>query len=183
MTSESSFIEPEGLSFAQSLAITQDLLEQVAVGTLEAAAWVAAIAALVCTENGARGFFVVFLSDERPLSDELLPLVPAALHGSPDVVSPLLIKNLAMSTAMAIAHRRNQDEPSAQGSDQVRSRTATLIRALNSPQLQEQAQQLVVGIETETGPYQDFLVRWGYDNEQKQAMRQALECVLQPIQT
>jgi hypothetical protein len=106
MTGESSFIAPETLSFAQSLAITQDLLEQVAVGTLEPAAWVAAIAALVHTDNGARGFFVVFLSDGRPLSDQLLPLAPAALHGSPDTVSPLLIKNLAMSTAMAIAHRR-----------------------------------------------------------------------------
>ena len=183
MTGESSLIEPETLSFAQSLAISQDLLEQVAIGTLDPAAWVAAIAALVRTDNGARGFFVVFLSDERPLSDELLPLVPAALHGSPDIVSPLLIKNLAMSTAMAIAHRRNQDEPSALGSDRVRSRTATLIQALPFLQLQEQTQQLIASIETETGPYQDFLERWGYDDEQKQAIQNALGQVLNPVPT
>lgn len=183
MTGESSFIAPETLSFAQSLAITQDLLEQVAVGTLEPAAWVAAIAALVHTDNGARGFFVVFLSDGRPLSDQLLPLAPAALHGSPDTVSPLLIKNLAMSTAMAIAHRRNQDEPSAQGSDRVRSRTMTLIQSLTFPQLQEQAQQLAASIETATGPYQDFLVRWGYDDEQKQAIQKALRQALNPVPT
>jgi hypothetical protein len=180
-SSESRFIAPKALSFEQSMAIAQDVLEQVAAGTLEESAWVAAIAALVQTESGARGFFVVYLSDARPLSDALLPSVPAALQASPDIVSPLLIKNLAMSTAMAIAHRRHQDEAAAQGSDRVRSRSATLIQALASPQLQEQARQLITSIDTATGDYQTFLTRWGYDAEQKQAIRQAIATALESM--
>jgi hypothetical protein len=87
----------------------------------------------------------------------------------------LLVKNLAMSTAMAITHRRNQQEAMAKGSDRVRSRTARLIQALSFPQLQEQANQLTESIDTGAGHYQSFLERWGYDDEQKRAIYVALQ--------
>jgi hypothetical protein len=59
----------------------------------------------------------------------------------------------------------------------------TLIQSLTFPQLQEQAQQLAASIETATGPYQDFLVGWGYDDEQKQAIQKALRQALNPVPT
>lgn len=171
----STVLVPDGLSFEQAIALTQSLLEQLEQNTLSDTAFEETVAALVGTENGARGFFVTYLSDERPLVDHHIPSVAQALQAAPAVIAPLMVKNLAMSTAMALAHRRNHNESLAQGSDRVRSRTLQLIESLPLPELREQAQQLVVSIDTETGDYQPFLERWGYDPEQRQAIRQAFE--------
>jgi len=175
MAVESSFTVPDAVSFAEAIALTQALLDGLEQGKVTAATLETTIAALVCSENGARGFFVTYLSDDRALADQPMPNVVAALQTSSAIVSPLLVKNLAMSTAMAMTHRRNQDETMAEGSERVRSRTLQLIQVLQLPQVQVEAQQLLQAIEMSTGSYQTFLERWGYDLEQRQAMQQTLE--------
>jgi hypothetical protein len=173
MAAESGFIVPENLSFEAAIALAQDLVDCMAAGTIGEAALESAIAALVATENGARGFFVTYLSDSRPATDPT-PALINALKTSPAIVASLMVKNLVMSTAMAITHQRNQNERAAQGSDQVKTRSAEIIDALRSPELTTEAAALIHSIDTNSGSYQAFLDRWGYDTEQKQAMRQSL---------
>ncbi|MBD2037324.1 hypothetical protein H6F76_20375 [Leptolyngbya sp. FACHB-321] len=162
----------DDISFADAIAVTQALLNDLEQGNVDA--FGATVRELVRSENGARGFFVTYLSDDRPLADHLTPTLIAALQTSPAIVAPLLIKNLVMSTAMAMTHRRNQNEDLVQGSARVRSRTTQLIQALQLPQVQAEAQSLLGTIATKTGDYQAFLERWGYDLEQQQAMQQTL---------
>lgn len=173
MAVESSFASDD-VSFAGAIALTQTLLDNLEQGEVSADALEATVCALVRSENGARGFFVTYLSDDRTLADHLKPAIIAALQTSPAIVAPLLVKNLAMSTAMAITHRRNQNEDLVQGSERVQARTAQLIQVLQLPQVQTETQSLLGAIETEKGDYQTFLERWGYDLEQRQAMQQAL---------
>jgi len=173
MVVESDFTIPDAVSFDTAIGLTQALVESLAEGKLAEPSWQAAVSALVSTENGARGFFVAYLSDERALLGQAA--VTKALQTAPAIVAPLLVKNLAMSTAMAIAHRRNQQEALAQGSDRVRSRALAFILALRSTQLQEQAQKLATSIQTGEGDYCTFLNRWSYDIEQQKAIYQALE--------
>ncbi|NEQ84381.1 MAG: hypothetical protein F6K26_30680, partial [Moorea sp. SIO2I5] len=90
----------------------------------------------------------------------------------------LLVKNLAMSAAMALNHRRNGKEDMAQGSDRVRSRSANLIKQLNMPSLFDIAQQLRQSALTGVGHYQEFLQRWRYDSDQKQVIYHALSEIL-----
>ncbi|PSB29647.1 hypothetical protein [Stenomitos frigidus] len=178
MAVESSFNVPDvpdTVSFAAAIALTQTLLDGLNQGSVTGAALESTVRALVGSENGARGFFVTYLSDDRPLADQPARAIIVALQASPAIVAPLLVKNLVMSTAMAITHRRNQDETMAMGSERVRSRTAQLIQRLHLPQVQAEAEQLSRAIATKTGAYQTFLERWGYDSEQRQAMQQALE--------
>lgn len=175
MATDSALSVPDAVSFQQAIALSQALLEQREQGTLSETAVIATIQALVQSTNGARGFFVAYLGDDRPLIDSLIPLVAQALQIAPDVISPLMIKNLAMSTAMAITHRRKGHEDLAQGSDRVRSRSEQLLKALPLAQLRQKAEQLATSIDTGTGDYQTFLQQWGYDSEQQQAMRQALQ--------
>ena len=180
MAVESGFTVPDvpnTISFADAIALTQTLLDQLEQGRVAGAALESTVRALVLSENGARGFFVTYLSDDRSLSNQSVDAIIAALQTSPAIVAPLLVKNLTMSTAMAITHRRNQNEAIAVGSDLVRSRTTQLIQRLQLPQLQAEAQQLSWALETKTGAYQTFLERWGYDVEQRQAMQQALEAI------
>jgi hypothetical protein len=97
----------DDISFADAIAVTQSLLNDLEQGNADA--FEATVRGLVRSENGARGFFVTYLSDDRLLTDHPTPTIIAALQTSPAIVAPLLIKNLAMSTAMAMTHRRNQD--------------------------------------------------------------------------
>ena len=175
MAVESSFTVSDDISFAAAIAVTQALLDALAQG--DTVPVETTIRALVRSVNGARGFFVTYLSDDRPLFEHPLPAVVAALRTSPAMIAPLLVKNLVMSTAMAITHHRNQNPAGVQGSEQVRVRTATLIEALQSPQVQSEAESLLVSIETEAGDYQTFLKRWGYDLEQRHAMQQSLAAI------
>jgi hypothetical protein len=175
MAAESTFTVPEDVSFQEAIALAQSLLDHMEQGHFSEEEIKQAIAALVATENGARGFFVTYLPDPRPFADHPTSAVIAALETAPGNVTPLMVKNLAMSTAMAIAHRRNQNQELAQGSDQVKTRSARLFKNLQSPQLKTEAQALATTLTTGTGPYEAFLARQHYDQEQQQAIHQALQ--------
>jgi hypothetical protein len=171
----------ESVTFEEAIALTQSLMSQLAAGELSQQQFSDAIAQLVKSENGARGFFVTYLSSEGTLGDNPSPEVIQALQASPDTVAELLVKNLAMSAAMAVAHRRNGNEELAQGSDRVRSRTAYIIEQAALPQVRELANQLHESALTEDGTYKTFLQRWGYDAQQRQVICQILEQVIPEV--
>jgi hypothetical protein len=169
-------------TFPEAIALTQSLFDDFTPTPAAIANLQTPITDLVATENGARGFFVTVMGDSRP-EVEILFSPPAdslitALHSSPDIVSDLLVKNLAMSSAMAMHHRRQQDEDNAAGSELVRSRTLKLITASQLSQTIEKAKSLQATIQTGTGNYTDFLQRWGYDQEQLQAIAQTLTAIV-----
>lgn len=165
---------PDDLSFETAIAVSQSLLDQMEQQALAEADLEAVLTQLVRSENGARGFFVTYLSDERSLADSPSPAIIQALKTSPDTVAPLMVKNLAMSTASAIAHRRNQDATAAQGSDRVQRRSTQLLQAIQSPTVEAHVAALATSLDTGAGDYAAFLDRWGYDTEQRQVIRQQL---------
>ncbi len=171
---ESAFAVPMTVTFEQAITLTQSLLDQLADQALLDAELEVAVSQLVQHENGARGFFVSYLTDPRPLADTPSAGLVQALRSAPEPVAELLVKNLAMATAMAITHRRNQNEDMAQGSDRVRQRVMGLIQQVQLAQVQTKLAQMQASLETAGGPYQDFLERWGYDAEQRQAIAQTL---------
>jgi hypothetical protein len=169
-----SFAIPSDVSFEQAIALTQDLL---ACESPDAAWLESAVGALVQTENGARGFFVTFLTGDYPLADQPTAAILQGLQSSPAQVADLLAKNLAMSTAMEIAHRRNQDLELAAGSAKVQRRSLLLIQLLQLPALQVSLEQLLASVTSDGGEYQSFLNRWGYDAEQRQAIQAAISAI------
>lgn len=165
---------PESVSFQEAISLTQVLLQSMELGEMNEGEIQEVISSLVHTENGARGFFVTYLPDDRPFADRPSPAVLQALQTSPDVVSELLVKNLAMSAAMVLTHSRNGDEGMAQSSARVRQRSANLIQQLQLEQLKPKLQQLYHSVVTTEGEYAEFLQRWGYDPQQRQAIQEAL---------
>lgn len=166
---------PDAITFEQAIALTQTLMTQ--MPTLAEPALESTLSALLASENGARGFFVTYLTDEGTLADHPSAAIIRALQSSPAIVSELLIKNLAMSSAMAIAHRRNQNEEMAQGSERVQKRTTDLIQKVQMPEVSTKAAHLHESATTGTGDYQAFLERWGYDAEQRQVIAQQMQQV------
>lgn len=169
---------PEDITFEDAIAQTQSLMTQLSSGELSPAEAASAIAQLVQTQNGARGFFVTYLTAEDSLADTPAPEIIQALESAPDTVAELLVKNLAMSTGMAMTHRRNQNEDMAQGSDRVRRRTIHLIKKVNLPQIQDKLVALRESAITGQGNYKTFLERWQYDAQQREIIRQTLDRVI-----
>jgi hypothetical protein len=174
---------PEAVTFEQAIALTQSLLSQAEAGELSQPEIATVIAELVKTENGARGFFVTSLTSETSVVDNPSTHVVQALQTSPEVVAELLVKNLAMSAAQAVFHRRNQNQEMAQGSEQVRQRTVHLIELLELPAVSDRLQQLLETAATAEGRYKAFLERWNYDNEQRQVICQVVQQVISELKS
>jgi hypothetical protein len=169
---------PEAVTFEQAIALTQSLLSQAEAGEVSEPEIAAHVAELVKTENGARGFFVTYLTSEVSIADNPSTLVVQALRSNPHIVAELLVKNLAMSAAQAVFHRRNHKQEMAEGSERVRKRTARLIELVELPCVYDISQKLLETAATGEGSYKAFLQRWGYDAQQRQAICQALKQVI-----
>ncbi|GAB4526870.1 MAG: hypothetical protein Tsb0014_07300 [Pleurocapsa sp.] len=164
----------ETISFPDAIATTQNLMTQMEENKITEEEIEQAIASLVSSKNGARGFFVAYLTGDLSLADNPSPGVINALKSSPELVSELLVKNLAMSAAMAITHRRNNDTDNVAGSEKVCRRSAKLIQKLDLDLIKKNLSQLQTTITTGKGNYTEFLQRWGYDSEQQQAIDKAI---------
>lgn len=169
---------PETVTFQQAIALAQSLLSQAETSEISHSEITAAIALLTKTENGARGFFVTYLTSDSSLADNPSTSVVQALQSNPDIVAELLVKNLAMSASQALYHRRNHQEDMAADSERVRQRTANLIQLLDLSAVYDRAQKLLESATTGEGNYKAFLERWNYDAEQRQVMAQALQQVI-----
>jgi hypothetical protein len=169
---------PTEVAFKEAIDLTQLVLDRFGSGQLQEWEVKVVVSDLVRTQNGARGFFVTYLTSDLPEDDRLTNSVVEALRSHPETVAELLVKNVAMSAAQALYHRRHQAEEMVQGSLRVQQRTQKLIQLVNFTAVTQYAQDLLDTATTGEGSYKDFLNRWSYDTEQRQAICQALEQVL-----
>ena len=130
------------------------------------------IGELIKTVEGARGFFVVSLSIDCPLMDRFPDALIFQLRSSGEIVVDLTVKNLAMSSAMIITHRNNKDPQEIQ-SERIKIRCIELLKLLDSNQVKKR---LDVLLEATKGNGVDlkFIKRWGYDNEQINAIAESI---------
>jgi hypothetical protein len=168
---------PDDITFEAAIALTQRLLDTRSQQQLDPSLK-EVVSKLLCTRNGARGFFVAYLTDARPFADNPDPEIIEALKSFPEEVSELLVKNLAMSTAMAITHTRNGQPDQAQQSLQVSRRSADLMNRVGGDRLTAETHELWKGVTDSSGSYATFLKKWGYDAEQKAAIASRLEDIL-----
>ncbi|MEL4897199.1 hypothetical protein [Crocosphaera sp. Alani8] len=166
---------PNDLSFEDALQLTRTLVDAMVNEQLKDSEIEEIVTTLVNSENGARGFFVIYLTSELSLADNPTQSVVNALKTSPNIVSELLVKNLAMSSAMSITHRRNDNEEQAQNSEQVAQRNCNLIRLANLEIINQKLEELKQTINNNQGSYQGFLEKWQYDEEQKQTIKKNIE--------
>ena len=130
------------------------------------------IGELIKTVEGARGFFVVSLSIDCPLMDRFPDALIFQLRTSEEIVVDLTVKNLAMSSAMMLTHRKNND-PQEMQSERIKARCIELLKLLDSNQVKKR---LDVLLEATKGNGKDlkFLNRWGYNDEQINAISESI---------
>ena len=178
MSIPSSLLASESITFEGAIELTQSLLSLIEADQLLQGDIEQAVRSLVKTQNGARGFFVTYLTDDRQEADRPSPGVVEALRSAPEIVAELLVKNLAMSAAMVVYHSRHQSDEMAAGSARVQKRSRNLIQILQMPACQTLASQMLESLQNGKGEYEEFFQRWGYDDEQKLAMGSAVRSAI-----
>ena len=133
------------------------------------------IGELIKTVEGARGFFAVSLSIDCPLMDRFPDALIFQLRNSGEIIVDLTVKNLAMSSAMIITHRKNKD-PQEMQSKRIKIRCIELLKLLDSTRVKKR---LDVLLEATKGNGTDlkFLNKWGYNDEQINAISEGIYAV------
>jgi hypothetical protein len=165
------------LGFAQAIEITGRWLAAWEAGELSEEVLADRVAQLVASRDGARGFFVVALAGDSPLLDRLPEPLLLQLRRAGAPLIDLTARNLAMSSAMAVAHGRGGDRQQRAGSERVQARATELLRQLEPGGVRQRLETLLAAARDQQGEDVAFLERWGYDAEQRQGIVAAIEAV------
>ena len=134
------------------------------------------IAELIETEDGARGFFVISLASHCPLMDQLPEPVIFKLWEGKELIVDLIVRNLAMSTAMSLHHRRTKNSDQEDGSNRISDRCLDLLRLLEPNSVKSRIEQMLEGIQGK-GNDAIFIEKWNYDKEQKEAIKSRITSI------
>ncbi len=135
------------------------------------------VAELVSNTEGTRGFFVVSMTSDSPLMDRLPDPLIYKLREAGELVIDITVRNLAMSSAMAIHHQRNSDKKQQLCSERITSRCIELLRVLEPNKVKEILESLLNATQKNKGEYVIFLNRWNYDKEQKMAINISINSI------
>ena len=164
-------------SFQQAMEITAAWLQHWENEEMSDEVLADRIGEMVASRDGARGFFVVSMAGDSALMDRLPDAVVGQLRSAGADVVDLSVRNLAMSTAMAVQHRRAGDSTQQAGSERVTARCTELLRQLEPGLVKERLEQLLAAALDNRGEDVAFLEKWGYDAEQKQAIGNSIYAV------
>lgn len=144
----------------------------------------------VSTSAGARGFFVNWLTDDaytRADAESPPAALAEALVEAPQEVCDVMLMNVVMSAATAVAHQRAGREDQAAMAERTCTRAQLLVRALRPRQpllnvgvlalqavLSEEDGKAEVADAAARDSWLVFLQRWMYDNEQLDRVSEAL---------
>lgn len=153
------------------------------------------LADLIASSAGARGFFVNWLTgDEWSAADAAVPPEPLSesLMDAQAEVIEVMLMNVVMSAATAVAHSRAGNDEQADGSQRTCNRAVILVNAVwsGNQALQSACDALRRAVYAELGEevlvqstgddeekvdeWSAFLSRWRYDNDQLANAKAAL---------
>lgn len=186
---------PSQNRFLESMQLSAGWLSSWEAGELSDEVLADRVADLVSDRDGARGFFVVAMTSEIPLLDRQPEALLAALRQAGGVVVDLTVRNLVMSSAMAVHHARQQDPSQLEGSQRVRQRATELLRQLapdpvlrrlepmlSASRLREEDISADAASSLPDAVRDDLamLRRWSYDRVQREAIATTLEQLANP---
>ena len=133
-------------------------------------------AELLETKTGARAFFAISLASETALMDRIPEILVLKLRNAGELIVDLTVRNLAMSTAMSLHHKRNNSPDMQAASEKINQRCIELLRILEPTSVKKQLE-LLLNATKGNGPYIEFLNRWHYDNDQKASIAESIYSV------
>ena len=152
-------------SFIQAINISAQWCKEWEENLLSEEVLADRIAELIKTKNGLRGFFAYALSDKDCFLLDKLPfsLIYKLNEGGKTVVE-IVVKNLIMSSAQIIIHRRENNDEYEITSENISERCKAILRLLETQLVTKTVNQILKDLDTMGNSLNNSTK---YDTEQK----------------
>ena len=130
------------------------------------------IAELTKTRNGLRGFFAYALSDKDCFLLDKLPfsLIYKLIEGG-DAVTDIVVKNLIMSSAQIIIHRRDNNHEYQITSENISERCKAILKLLETNSVTKSVNQILKDLDNMGNSFDNSIK---YDSEQKEFIKKQI---------
>ena len=135
------------------------------------------IAELIKTRNGLRGFFAYALSDKDCFLLDKLPFsLIYKLNEGGDVIAEIVVKNLIMSSAQIIIHRRENNQEYEETSENISDRCKGILRQLDTKLVAKSVNQVIKDLDNMGNSFDNSIK---YDLEQKEYIKKQIHDIAQ----
>ncbi len=161
---EASFIQAINISAQWCKEWEEDLLSEEVLADR--------IAELIKTKNGLRGFFAYALSDKDCLLLDKLPFALIfKLNEGRDAVVEIVVKNLIMSSAQIVIHRRENNHEYEISSENISDRCKAILRLLETKLVTKTVNQIIKDLDNMGNSFDNSTK---YDAEQKDFIKKQI---------
>ena len=130
------------------------------------------IAELIKTKNGLRGFFAYALSDKDCFLLDKLPFsLIFKLNEGGVAVAEIVVKNLIMSTAQIIIHRRENNHEYEIRSENISVRCKSILRMLDTNLVTQSVNKVLKELDNMGNSFDNSIK---YDSEQKEFIKKQI---------
>ena len=166
---EASFIEAINISAKWCKDWRDDLLSEEVLADR--------ISEIIKTNNGIRGFFAYALSDKDCLLLDKLPFsLIYKLNESGDPVVDIVLKNLVMSSAQIIIHRRDNNHEYEITSENISDRCKAILRLLETNSVTKSVNKVLRDLDTMGNSFDNSVK---FDSEQKEFIKKQIVDIAQ----
>ena len=130
------------------------------------------ISELIKTKNGLREFFAYALSDKNCFLLDKLPFsLIYKLNEGGDAVTKIVVKNLIMSSAQIIIHRRDNNHEYEIASKNISDRCQAILRLLETKAVTKSGNQVLRDLDDMVNSFDNSVK---YDSEQKEFIKKQI---------
>ena len=159
-------------SFTQAINISAQWCKEWGEDLLSEEVLADRIAELIKTKNGLRGFFAYALSDKDCLLLDKLPFsLIFKLNEGGDAVVEIVVKNLIMSTAQIIIHKRNKNHEYEITSEIIADRCKAILRLLKTKLVTKTINEVLKNLDNMGNSFDNSIK---YDSEQKKFIKKQI---------
>jgi len=159
-------------SFTQAINISAKWCKEWGEGLLSEEVLADRIAELIKTKNGLRGFFAYALSDKDCFLLDKLPFsLMFKLNEGGDPVVEIVVKNLIMSSAQIIIHRRENNNEYEIDSGNISERCKAILRLLKTKLVTKNINQMLKDLDNMGNSFDNSKK---YDSEQKEFIKKQI---------
>jgi len=159
-------------TFTQSINISAQWCKEWGEDLLSEEVLADRIAELIKTKKGLRGFFAYALSDKNCfLLDKLPSSLIFKLNEVGDAVVEIVVKNLIMSSAQIIIHRRENNHEYEITSENISERCKAILRLLETNSVTKNVNQVLKDLDNLGNSFDNSKK---YDQEQKEFIKKQI---------
>ena len=160
------------ITFTQAINISAQWCKEWGEDLLSEEVLADRIAELIKTRTGLRGFFAYALSDKDCFLLDKLPFsLIYKLNECGDVVVDIVLKNLIMSSAQIIIHRRDNNREYGITSENISSRCKAILRLLETKSVTKSVNQVLRNLDNMGNSFNNSEK---YDSEQKEFIKKQI---------